>query len=339
MANNYSAWSLSPNDFPSNEGLSSQIKFILQFGILAPSTHNSQPWQLTLESENRVVLRPDMNIASQLRQVDPQFRQLCISLGSFLSNTILAAECFGFSVDYEINAKTIAKANVIMTFKKVGIFKHSKNLDAMMQRRSNKFAYREKVIPQKKLDIIKQKDVLVFSDLKSKELLATLYRHSASEFATKPFTEELVSWMRPPHTNKHDGMPASVQGMKTAQFYIGRILMTRAPKLLEKVAASDYQKIANSSAIAIVSTKSDTIVDWIVAGKIMEDFICNVVSEGIDVTIMQATIESPANRKEIKALLDGGFPQVFLRLGYSINKNAPHTPRKPIDSFIIGSWN
>lgn len=38
------------SDFPEKGSLEFQIKFVLNYAILAPSTHNSQPWLFKIEA-------------------------------------------------------------------------------------------------------------------------------------------------------------------------------------------------------------------------------------------------------------------------------------------------
>jgi len=334
-ADNYSAWDINPKNFPSNGTMREQLLFIAGYGVLAPSTHNSQPWKVEL-GESSITLRPNMEVANRLKQVDPQYRQLGISLGSFVANVQIAAEYFGLSVTKQYAFKTFESGSVVMIFKKKLPNKEYYSLvQAMPKRRSNKSMYAEESLSDELRNKITTKNLKIIEENQDKQKLAELYLGAAKEFSTRPFTEELVSWMRPPDTRAYDGMPSSVQGMKKAQFIVGRFLMPRVPKLLEKVAQADHLKIINSSGIAIVYSDHDGLVDWVKAGEAMERFILTCIASGLNVTIMQAAIESKGSRDKLPVYMSGKYPQVFLRLGYATIKNAPHTPRKPLMSFII----
>ncbi|MBI3589397.1 MAG: hypothetical protein HY093_03230 [Candidatus Liptonbacteria bacterium] len=43
MKENYAPWEIDVEAFPKKGSLDDQLKFLLGFAILAPSTHNSQP--------------------------------------------------------------------------------------------------------------------------------------------------------------------------------------------------------------------------------------------------------------------------------------------------------
>ena len=41
-------WQVAEDDFPVNGSTTEKLKFLLNYAILAPSTHNAQPWLFTL---------------------------------------------------------------------------------------------------------------------------------------------------------------------------------------------------------------------------------------------------------------------------------------------------
>jgi hypothetical protein len=68
------------------------LKKLLKSAILAPSGHNSQPWKFELNSQS-VKFFPDF---SRVRiGVDPDNRELYLSLGAAVANFEVAAESQG----------------------------------------------------------------------------------------------------------------------------------------------------------------------------------------------------------------------------------------------------
>jgi hypothetical protein len=86
-----------------------QIAHLLRYAILAPSSHDSQPWRFSVV-QNRVELRPELPL--WLRGADSDSRELDISLGGALENVLIAAERFGFGheVVYPADGRTGAPA-------------------------------------------------------------------------------------------------------------------------------------------------------------------------------------------------------------------------------------
>lgn len=59
---NYLAWEVKVKDFYDQKTISDQLRFLVRFAVLAPSSHNSQPWMFEV-GEGRIVIRPDMRRA------------------------------------------------------------------------------------------------------------------------------------------------------------------------------------------------------------------------------------------------------------------------------------
>ena len=86
-------WEVSEGDFPASSSIDAQLRFLLRYAILAPSTRNSQPWAFSVQ-DNRAHLLADFRRSQSV--ADPDRRELYISLGCALENLLVAAEHFGF---------------------------------------------------------------------------------------------------------------------------------------------------------------------------------------------------------------------------------------------------
>ena len=94
MKSNYKPWLIQIDDFYKQSDKEDKIKFLLNFAVLAPSSHNSQPWRFeTNEQEIKIFLEP----ARRLLYSDKNNRQAYISLGCAITNIITAADYYGFS--------------------------------------------------------------------------------------------------------------------------------------------------------------------------------------------------------------------------------------------------
>jgi len=77
---------------------------ILRLASLAPSGHNSQPWVVKVISPEEWTLCADQS--RRLPAVDPDNRELLLSMGAFLENLSLAAGSLGYAADIRITART-----------------------------------------------------------------------------------------------------------------------------------------------------------------------------------------------------------------------------------------
>ena len=73
---------------------------VLAHGMLAPNSHNLQPWSVVLEGEDAFLLYADTDRLSP--KADPQGRQLTISQGTFLEYVRIAAEELGYEAEIEL---------------------------------------------------------------------------------------------------------------------------------------------------------------------------------------------------------------------------------------------
>lgn len=98
---------LKRDDLPQFQKEDSQIpnldgtaKAILYHASLAPSGHNSQPWRIRIQRPEVWVVEADAD--RRLPAVDPENRELLLSLGAFAENLSLAAGAMGWAADIEV---------------------------------------------------------------------------------------------------------------------------------------------------------------------------------------------------------------------------------------------
>src|SRR5512139_1226494 len=96
------AYDIAETEFPRAGSLQDQFRFLLRYVVLAPSTHNSQPWQFAL-NPNGIAIFADYT--RRLPVVDHANRELLMSIGAAIMNLRIAAAHFGFAchVDYNLS--------------------------------------------------------------------------------------------------------------------------------------------------------------------------------------------------------------------------------------------
>ena len=143
----YELWNINPTDFPSSKGVGEQIKFLLNYAILAPSTLNTQPWYFSLD-KNKINVYADLD--KKLTLSDPKGRQLYISLGCCLFNLLVAADYFNFNtkVTYFPFMKSNVTASIQLT-KNLNPQKSplKKYFSSITRRHSNRSIFVDKKLP------------------------------------------------------------------------------------------------------------------------------------------------------------------------------------------------
>jgi len=84
---------------------------ILYHASLAPSGHNTQPWTVTVHTPDRLVIGSDKG--RWLPGVDPENREMLLSIGAFLEYLIIAANHQGYDIQYRVIAQTAFDQDII----------------------------------------------------------------------------------------------------------------------------------------------------------------------------------------------------------------------------------
>ena len=314
-----------------------EIKSLLQYGILAPSSHNSQPWAFKF-GDDFIEIHADFK--RKLSEGDKEGRMLYAGLGCSITNLKIAADYFGlaYDLDYRLDPSGLtAKMNFHGGKEKSGEY-----FQAIAERRSNRNKYSDKPIPEAvlgELSSLNQEgslriDFITDQKLKS-EIAAISSRAMKQVMSDRNFRKELASWLRTNLTIKKDGMPGNGHGMPL-------LVSVAAPFILRHVDVSEVEakkekmRILNFPAVGVISSAQNNPENWLKTGELLEMVLLAAQSKGIDSAIRVASIENFQAREELKNALNlGNFtPQMLFGLGYA-EKPAPHSPRRALKDAII----
>lgn len=265
---------INKEDFFKQASGQDKIKFLLNFAILAPSVYNSQPWLFKI-SENKCTFYLDSQI--QVKESDPEERNLYISLGCALENLIIAANFFGvFGKVLPIieNGKFIA-AEVSFIFKDVMADsmdsplinkEYGKLLDFMPRRQNVRGLFRNEAIPPDLLSQLSMFSLLEdFSGLRvdfltNKDQVKSLGKIVSSgvklSFRNKALRREAAHWMRTSFTSKKDGVPGYATGISV-------IFSAVAPYLISFInigflfARRDFNSFRSAPAVCVLGADED----------------------------------------------------------------------------------
>ena len=84
--------------------LESEMADILYYAALAPSGHNAQPWTVKMITSRPWIVGTDSS--RWLPAVDPENREMMISMGAFLENLATAASSQGYEAEIQILAQS-----------------------------------------------------------------------------------------------------------------------------------------------------------------------------------------------------------------------------------------
>lgn len=327
-----SCWNVVETDYPANSGLIDRLQFLVRYAVLAPSSHNTEPWLFRIHDDQIDLF---LDESRWLRVADDDRRELHISVGCALENLLIAAEYF--HLDYEL--KYLPQINdpllcATVTFQEQA--KHSpsgsETLFSMIPvRHTNHGRYDDRAIPGDLLQQLQDtciEDALMLhltADGKLKQKVDELVvRGDAIEFADPAFREELAYWIG-----------QGVFGMgwlmsKIAKLAVGYIDMgsTQAKK--------DSEVLMSSPILGLISSKTDDRMSQLQVGQVYQRLSLLAASHGIWCQPMSQIVQVPELKSELATLIpqQGLTPQHPFRMGYAPAEKQ-HTPRRPLDDVLV----
>jgi hypothetical protein len=332
------AWNISEDDFPEKGSLAEKLQFMLGYAILAPSSHNTQPWIFKI-ADDSVKLYADRTRA--LPVVDPDDRAMIISCGAALLHLQLAMHHFGYEYRTELLPDPLDRdllARVTVSGKTEQ--KEDALFYAITKRRTNRSPFEERQVPGELLSSLKaiaQKHHAWLDVIQgdSKNAVADLISEGDRiQMSDKRFRMELAAWIHPNRSQSRDGMPGYVHGVTgDIASYIGPFLV-RTFDMGKGQAAKDRQLAAGSPVLAVLGTDANGPVDWINAGQAIAEILLRARSEDVWASFMNQPIEVSDLRPRLRDALGSksGFLQLLVRMGYGAELKP--TPRRQVGDVL-----
>jgi len=305
---------------------------LVEFGVLAPSSHNTQPWIFHVTSEGLEL------IADRTRSLpvnDPDDRELVISCGAALFNLRVGAEAH----ELECEVATLPdreRPDLLASVRLTPGDARSAPLQglarAVSQRRTYRRDFSGRTIGDaetREFQAAAEAQGCLLTTVTDPDVqvrVARLVSEGDSRlWASREWRRELAAWMRP--RGSGDGLvvprlAAPVVRMVVRTFNVGRI-----------VAAKDSALVDAAPVLVVLGTESDRETDWIAAGQALERVLLTATSQGLQASYLNQPVQVPALRSELADEVSLRFPQVVLRLGYPEAEVEP-APRRSVDAVL-----
>lgn len=330
---NYAAWNFDETSYKVDWSLKQKIKFLIKYAVLAPSGHNTQPWVFLVADETVVISEdPERHLPhSGTSAAEPY-----VSIGSATETFLQAANGLGL----KFNVKTPLKSGELVRLEYAGQTTPSHDINKSIRARSsNRFPYKEKQIPEDKLDkILGLKldgvDVRYFNKKAELEYFATKTALATTEIVSDPkFRKELSRWVRNNNTNKYDGMPGFTQGMPLPPSLIAKHVIQNF-NIGKGQAKTDSKRIMSSAGLLLISVKQRDAKSLTNAGRMYAFIGIHATLNGLATSGVGAAVINPSTRDEIASNFNLNYsPLALMRIGYK-TKEARHTPRWPAEEVI-----
>lgn len=302
-------------------------RILISFAILAPSGHNSQPWNFEI-TDNQIVIVPDMD--KRLAVVDGDNRELFISLGCALANIQVAAGHLGYNSEY-----VYQDGKIVVSFSQQDGCADNELFAAIEKRHTHRGEFTGKKIPDellKSFDIQPNTNILFFDEASQEAsvIKRKIEEGNVVQMSDTAFKRELVSWMRfnKKHIEEtHNGLCYNVLGFPSTPKPIGKRIvgMFLNPKAQNK---TDNAINATVSHFCVLTVKENTEQNWIELGVTLERFLLKITSLGLAYSFSNQPCEISSLASQLKEELNiSDFPSVVLRLGYGGEPKA-RSPRE-----------
>jgi len=333
-------WQISEIGFPAKGEVSDRLRYLINYAVLAPSSHNSQPWLFRIVGEE-IELYADRTRA--LPVCDPNDRELIISCGAALYHLRLAFRYFG----YEGLLQTLPDPTKPDLLARVGFggaydaTEYERRLfHAIVRRRTNRKPFEPRPVPEKLLGELKEaarSEGTWFQVVQGEEIrnrVADLIAEGDHiQMSNSSFRRELAAWIHSNRTASHDGMPAYSQGYGDLSSIVVPIIV-RTFDFGRGQAAKDRQLATGSPALAILGTDGDSVQDWLTVGQALSRVLLYARSQEVWASFLNQPIEVPELRSRLADLVGTrGFPQLMLRLGYG--PDVKPTPRRSAGEVLV----
>ncbi|WP_378956628.1 Acg family FMN-binding oxidoreductase [Pelosinus sp. sgz500959] len=341
--NNYRYESIPDN----KEGiLDDDFFYIIYLASLAPSGHNTQPWTIRMINRNHWVLGTEKS--RWLPAVDPENREVLLSLGAFLENLIIAAGIKGYDVETEIRANHPLDSEIV----DIKLYKTHKttnfNEEKIILRRTirNNFLNDSLSVEDLKEIISDDQDSFTYYPqesqggkyLKEGTILANriqAYRNSAQEELAK-----WIRWSKDDVRRYMNGLtPETMEIQGIARLYVENFYSNKSVmdnSFREDTIRTVQRQVNGGSGWLLLESKDSSILELIATGRKLQRMWLKVRGKMIAIHPMtQMLEEEPLLQQIVSELNSNKKIQFLLRVGYVKDYPRPVSPRMLLSRIMI----
>jgi len=318
-----------------------QIIELIRYATLAPSGHNTQPWKFSITGDC-IRIFPDFTRA--LPVVDPDNRELYISLGCALENLMIAAKYAGYDPEVEYFPAGEPDECLLVTLKHNNVTEDNNLFQAIPRRHTNRREYNKQQIPSsdlKKIESVPTEEgvtSLVLTEPGAiKEIINLVREGNSIQMNNDAFMDEITSWIRfnDSEAELHlDGLTSRAMGRASVSGWLGRMFM-RIFVSAKSQSKTDEKNIRSSSALMVVISKKNDKKSWIDVGRSFERIALTLTTLNIESAHLNQPCEVPQLKNQLQQhlALGSAHPQLLLRIGYA--EPLPRSPRRPHQHVLI----
>lgn len=206
--------------------------------------------------------------------------------------------------------------------------------NAVRKRHTNRQPFACRKLPQELVEALRaaaeqEGAWLHFATDEERSLLVDLvWEADRLQWADKQFRTELAAWIWPNLSGRRDGIPGYALG-RDSVMSVAAPAVVRNLDLGKSVSEKDRALALESPALVLLGTDEDGPRDWLNAGQALERVLLRAAADGVSASFFNQPLEISELRPQLRAaVVETGFPQLMMRLGYG--PAVPPTPRRNV---------
>jgi len=290
-----------------------KILHLLRLAVMAPSTHNTQPWRFVIKPDNTCKIFIDKS--RRLEQADTNFKYSYVSLGALLTNMEYASRFYGVLKSTEVLAGKEGEPDVIISleFDKP---KPKKELEphilAITKRQNYRGLFNGKKVSRDMLDdeslhdLPDSRQVQIFfsSDRRMLQTVANLTASALKKaYANQAFRREVADHINFNFSRNVTGMHGYTLRMNSLQSVLLPFVM-KLKDLGPKLAKLNNASLSSAGAVIVLAARQDNPGGWIEIGRRLEKLLLKLATQDVRTSIFVASMEFPDTRLELKKIMD-----------------------------------
>lgn len=320
-------------------------KEILYLASLAPSGHNTQPWQIKYIEPYHWIICNDKT--KWLPAVDPTQRETILSIGAFIQNLEFAANNAGYSCLFNLLAASNQDENILEVRLQKNTSATKYDISKLKNRRTVRSGYLN--------DVLKNEDVAYLLDNEnnffhfipnnSKEynwLNEQTIEANRIQAYRDAAQKELAAWIRfsSSEAKKHcDGLTTAgmelvgIPGWVLRNFYKQEDVLKK--KFREQGIDKVKKQVSLSAGWLIITSKDNSVATLLETGKRFQRMFLKIRDRNIAIHPMTQILEETETKKQVNTSISiTDEIQFILRTGYLNNYPEPVTLRRPVNWFV-----
>lgn len=301
----------------------------------APSIHNTQPWLFRLGGDAVDVL---VDRRRQLATLDPDGREMLVSVGAALFNLRLAVRAHGREPRVRLmpdrhQPDLVASLSTQPSTAPPGAVVAL--AETIPRRHTNRRPFTDEPVPYGTMEELAaaaaaEQASLLALDSGLRDAVLSLTRTADNRMRANPrYQAELAAWTTPGGVGRQDGVPRQAFGPRDLH-----AALPLRDFALGRGAPTGTVAFEPDPTLILLFTKGDAPQDWVRAGAALQRVLLTTTLRGLAATPLSQLLEVPKLRALLEDSITGEVVQTVLRIGYPTTP-APATPRRPIQEVIV----